>query len=159
MLSCVIVKLDFRSSLSVVCFVCDLFVSSRRLHTSCALVTGVQTCALPIFLLHSTQESKHNAGPYVEALRAKGIPVYNPRNRTFLEQPEVAGLLGCLMLLLDPDAAHIPSWAPRELPGMIQQFRVEAEELMANRSEEHTSELQSLMRITYAVFCLQKKKK
>src|SRR3546814_3181889 len=27
-----------------------------------------------------------------------------------------------------------------------------------NRSEEHTSELQSLMRISYAVFCLQKKK-
>src|SRR3546814_7987261 len=27
------------------------------------------------------------------------------------------------------------------------------------RSEEHTSELQSLMRITYAVFCLKKKKK
>src|SRR3546814_8138790 len=29
----------------------------------------------------------------------------------------------------------------------------------AIRSEEHTSELQSLMRISYAVFCLQKKKK
>src|SRR3546814_1311388 len=28
----------------------------------------------------------------------------------------------------------------------------------ATRSEEHTSELQSLMRISYAVFCLQKKK-
>src|SRR3546814_9415393 len=28
----------------------------------------------------------------------------------------------------------------------------------ANRSEEHTSELQSLMRISYAVFCLKKKK-
>src|SRR3546814_3354742 len=27
------------------------------------------------------------------------------------------------------------------------------------RSEEHTSELQSLMRISYAVFCLKKKKK
>src|SRR3546814_4297026 len=27
-----------------------------------------------------------------------------------------------------------------------------------NRSEEHTSELQSLMRISYAVFCLKKKK-
>src|SRR3546814_1900716 len=27
------------------------------------------------------------------------------------------------------------------------------------RSEEHTSELQSLMRISYAVFCLQKKKR
>src|SRR3546814_12828016 len=29
---------------------------------------------------------------------------------------------------------------------------------MAQRSEEHTSELQSLMRISYAVFCLKKKK-
>src|SRR3546814_2631151 len=29
----------------------------------------------------------------------------------------------------------------------------------AIRSEEHTSELQSLMRISYAVFCLKKKKK
>src|SRR3546814_1222979 len=28
----------------------------------------------------------------------------------------------------------------------------------ASRSEEHTSELQSLMRISYAVFCLQQKK-
>src|SRR3546814_16908993 len=30
---------------------------------------------------------------------------------------------------------------------------------VADRSEEHTSELQSLMRISYAVFCLKKKKK
>src|SRR3546814_3700641 len=30
--------------------------------------------------------------------------------------------------------------------------------LIAFRSEEHTSELQSLMRISYAVFCLKKKK-
>src|SRR3546814_1031101 len=30
--------------------------------------------------------------------------------------------------------------------------------LVAGRSEEHTSELQSLMRISYAVFCLKKKK-
>src|SRR3546814_8872453 len=30
-------------------------------------------------------------------------------------------------------------------------------ELAAERSEEHTSELQSLMRISYAVFCLKKK--
>src|SRR3546814_8488628 len=27
----------------------DFFFSSRRRHTRCALVTGVQTCALPIF--------------------------------------------------------------------------------------------------------------
>src|SRR3546814_4231730 len=31
--------------------------------------------------------------------------------------------------------------------------------LLLARSEEHTSELQSLMRISYAVFCLKKKKK
>src|SRR3546814_2293422 len=30
---------------------------------------------------------------------------------------------------------------------------------LSNRSEEHTSELQSLMRISYAVFCLKKKQK
>src|SRR3546814_5050099 len=30
--------------------------------------------------------------------------------------------------------------------------------LLGERSEEHTSELQSLMRISYAVFCLKKKK-
>src|SRR3546814_6252353 len=31
--------------------------------------------------------------------------------------------------------------------------------VLRNRSEEHTSELQSLMRISYAVFCLKKKNK
>src|SRR3546814_10778917 len=36
-----------------------------------------------------------------------------------------------------------------------QQFELAAQ----YRSEEHTSELQSLMRISYAVFCLKKKKK
>src|SRR3546814_9191896 len=33
----------------VVCFFVCFFFSSRRRHTRCALVTGVQTCALPIF--------------------------------------------------------------------------------------------------------------
>src|SRR3546814_18078925 len=31
------------------CFLVFFFFSSRRRHTRCALVTGVQTCALPIF--------------------------------------------------------------------------------------------------------------
>src|SRR3546814_11455916 len=35
---------------------------------------------------------------------------------------------------------------------------VGADQQRAGRSEEHTSELQSLMRISYAVFCLKKKK-
>src|SRR3546814_7444508 len=34
----------------------------------------------------------------------------------------------------------------------------ERDQLASSRSEEHTSELQSLMRISYAVFCLKKKK-
>src|SRR3546814_7884107 len=39
----------------------------------------------------------------------------------------------------------------------LQRRRLDLEDLGA-RSEEHTSELQSLMRLSYAVFCLQKKK-
>src|SRR3546814_4930741 len=36
--------------LFLVFFVLLFFFSSRRRHTRCALVTGVQTCALPIFV-------------------------------------------------------------------------------------------------------------
>src|SRR3546814_9391244 len=36
-------------------------------------------------------------------------------------------------------------------------YGVRVEAHVAHRSEEHTSELQSLMRISYAVFCLKKK--
>src|SRR3546814_8079004 len=45
---------------------------------------------------------------------------------------------------------------PRE-PGYIKAYPPGIRE--NGRSEEHTSELQSLMRISYAVFCLKKKKK
>src|SRR3546814_6367370 len=38
-----------------------------------------------------------------------------------------------------------------------EEFGVEIPDDAAERSEEHTSELQSLMRISYAVFCLKKK--
>src|SRR3546814_5855312 len=38
-------------------------------------------------------------------------------------------------------------------------LRNEAGQRLRGRSEEHTSELQSLMRISYAVFCLKKKNK
>src|SRR3546814_6015056 len=33
-------------------FIFFFFFSSRRRHTRCALVTGVQTCALPIYAFH-----------------------------------------------------------------------------------------------------------
>src|SRR3546814_4615473 len=35
---------------SFLCYLVSVFFSSRRRHTRCALVTGVQTCALPISL-------------------------------------------------------------------------------------------------------------
>src|SRR3546814_10564413 len=45
-----------------------------------------------------------------------------------------------------------------DAPGMHELHEYPAAAVM-HRSEEHTSELQSLMRISYAVFCLNKKKK
>src|SRR3546814_10822920 len=45
-----------------------------------------------------------------------------------------------------------------ELDALLVQRRQEHPALV-QRSEEHTSELQSLMRISYAVFCLKEKKK
>src|SRR3546814_5064615 len=58
--------------------------------------------------------------------------------------PLEAGLVDIPALNLSPEAA-----------GAIRQGRV----WTGVRSEEHTSELQSLMRISYAVFCLKKKKR
>src|SRR3546814_2089259 len=47
---------------------------------------------------------------------------------------------------------------PRDLANVLQDM-ADIELGLGRRSEEHTSELQSLMRISYAVFCLKKKKK
>src|SRR3546814_3409981 len=56
---------------------------------------------------------------------------------------------------LDPLAA-----INRELDQNADLLRMTNEQAeVQSRSEEHTSELQSLMRISYAVFCLKKKKK
>src|SRR3546814_10263576 len=63
-----------------------------------------------------------------------------------------------------------PPWSSRSCPGrelrdsgISHDCLARSQNLVApyrgNRSEEHTSELQSLMRISYAVFCLKKKNK
>src|SRR3546814_3777840 len=52
MCSCYI--LTYTDLTGFVC-VCIFFFSSRRRHTSCALVTGVQTCALPIFCFFTAE--------------------------------------------------------------------------------------------------------
>src|SRR3546814_1841478 len=46
-----------------------------------------------------------------------------------------------------------------EAATLVEIYRQMARIRAVDRSEEHTSELQSLMRISYAVFCLKKKKK
>src|SRR3546814_5647104 len=50
----------------IVC-VCCFFFSSRRRHTRCALVTGVQTCALPIWLDDADQKGAR------DLLRVRGV--------------------------------------------------------------------------------------
>src|SRR3546814_8278508 len=59
-----------------------------------------------------------------------------------------------------PLQPHRLSEAEADQPPQAQCRQSEEQEIEpAGRSEEHTSELQSLMRISYAVFCLKKKKK
>src|SRR3546814_8119567 len=55
-------------------------------------------------------------------------------------------------------AAHHGRAVPRRAAPLCAAGRVRTGEI-GGRSEEHTPELQSLMRISYAVFCLKKKKK
>src|SRR3546814_14228914 len=62
----------------------------------------------------------------------------------------------------DPYLAAGPRPRDRQRPhrGAVARFDRELHQLRIEpRSEEHTSELQSLMRISYAVFCLKKKNK
>src|SRR3546814_1342303 len=52
------------------------FFSSRRRHTSCALVTGVQTCALPIYI---RRRGWNESGPtkiYLRALRSSVMSLH-----------------------------------------------------------------------------------
>src|SRR3546814_1784157 len=125
------------------------FFSSRRRHTRCALVTGVQTCALPIFGVGlATDGDEH------------GIRFYCFRRSTLgglHSQAGLAALHGCASHLgaqLDLEALLF-----EKLGRFLADFAIHAgEDLIEKfRSEEHTSELQSLMRISYAVFCLKKK--
>src|SRR3546814_3321323 len=63
--------------------------------------------------------------------------------------------------LVTPTTAQLLHWWFGEDACQTRAFNFHPGQRQAilNRSEEHTSELQSLMRISYAVFCLHKKKK
>src|SRR3546814_4098246 len=111
----------------VTVYITLFFFSSRRRHTRCALVTGVQTCALPIWLRLATHLHGHDAvGADRDALRA-GRDLDTRLQRITAGRDDLALAVTSSGYPLKP------------------------------RSEEHTSELQSLMRSSYAVFCLKKK--
>src|SRR3546814_2943345 len=61
---------------------------------------------------------------------------------------------GDLLYRIDAEPYEI---AIAQANAQIAQAQVDIATLRQTRSEEHTSELQSLMRISYAVFCLKKK--
>src|SRR3546814_2609028 len=136
-----------------------VFVSSRRRHTRCALVTGVQTCALPISCSGCDSDRRQSG-----AQRA----VQRDRSARFAVDEHVhePAFGGRRVLILAKQADFVTDAGPTEMGdaqagvdsvGKGEGVNKLAMRFRAQRSEEHTSELQSLMRISYAVFCLKKK--
>src|SRR3546814_7266659 len=74
--------------------------------------------------------------------------------------PDMLGGAGIHGSRFRPSQTYLPRMR-RDLPGLrckLRRARRYGGMCSDMRSEEHTSELQSLMRISYAVFCLKKKK-
>src|SRR3546814_1534782 len=115
------------------------FFSSRRRHTSCALVTGVQTCALPITFSGLVAKTRCSLTVLGMVISFRGaMQAAPPRGRN---QPAAAASSVAISIFVIVIIASKARFA------------------LLRRSEEHTSELQSLMRISYAVFCLKKQKR
>src|SRR3546814_3838385 len=71
--------------------------------------------------------------------------------RNLTKNPDVGGILANFRDITERIEAERDARRRAEEVHVLARYRT--------RSEEHTSELQSLMRISYAVFCLKKKKK
>src|SRR3546814_8533469 len=126
--------------------VCGLFFfSSRRRHTRCALVTGVQTCSLPILARRIALGGR--ARPHGRTQAAS-------RPRKYPEPGQGPGRASMTKLrLLGYPVSNYVNIVRAALLEKALPFEFVATRA---RSEEHTSELQSLMRNSYAVFCLKK---
>ncbi len=81
-----------------------------------------------VLLMRSTRETRTWAGPYVEALRAQDIPVYNPRSRKYLDQEEVQVALGALLEILDPNPTYatIPNYIQEEADKWRESYKQKA---------------------------------
>src|SRR3546814_3777716 len=127
------------------------FFSSRRRHTRCALVTGVQTCALPICFLADAADGREGekGALLVDRARAQRRERHRPMD---VADPILR------FVVAGPIHGHSPS---KESGSSGKTRRATKRPMIGTlgRSEEHTSELQSLLRNSYAVFGLQKKKK
>src|SRR3546814_9503442 len=127
-----------------------LFFSSRRLHTRCALVTGVQTCALPISSVSggNLPRSFEEANEFYWAFAAKYLLATRPRLwYRISRRPLFSGYaLHCTNVRF----MVVAHFQESMMQGIIFHAREKRVQL-SRRSEETTSDLQSLMRTTYAV--------
>src|SRR3546814_3140964 len=103
-------------------------------------------------LLAALAAAKTNVAPFERKRPArKPLPEHLPRERVVIAAPEVCPCCGSDRLCkLGEDITETLEVVPRQWK-VVQTVR---EKFSCRRSEEHTSELQSLMRISYAVFCL-----
>src|SRR3546814_8106246 len=125
------------------------FFSSRRRHTRCALVTGVQTCALPILPAPERTDAYQRLARIAQhklRQRHSGILMLDhSRTSASLKRGSQVGM----------PIEGLALQGDKQLP--LGNTAGVGRDTHPLRSEEHTSELQSLMRISYAVFCLKKK--
>src|SRR3546814_2453204 len=115
-----------------------------------ALVTGVQTCALPVCLTGQVGSTVKALGEDLAESGVGGLPlVGSTLDSTIQGVDQTANPLAKVNVL---DQTLVGSSNPnsQQLLGVSALSPTQS----SGRSEEHTSELQSLMRIAYAVFCL-----
>jgi DNA helicase II / ATP-dependent DNA helicase PcrA len=62
------------------------------------IISDLSQCVL---LVRSARDSIRNAGPFLDAFQQLGIPVYNPRSKSFMESEEVQCLLAALVQVID----------------------------------------------------------
>src|SRR3546814_8112425 len=102
----------------------------------------------------------HLVGDVVDADRELRVPLQLNAGLQVMREPAVGGArAGAVGADVAGDVAHAPvAAAPLVVQCCAGGRETLQPRLVDARSEEHTSELQSLMRISYAVFCLKKKK-
>src|SRR3546814_2598045 len=90
--------------------------------------------------------------PFIKEGKVRGLAVSTAERVPSLPDVPTFAEAGVPLLASTFTGMVAPKGTPADITSKLSQVLVKI------RSEEHTSELQSLMRISYAVFCLKKKK-